>query len=114
MLSSGPANAAVIRESTPGGIDMTAANRSSFEPKNCITRDASTPASAAIFRIDVDAYPSRAKRARAASRIAVRVTFAPGRRPIAGRFGGFARSLVIPRQFTDPRAEGATCLAVET
>jgi len=36
-------------------MDITAANSSSFEPKNCITSAASTPASAAIPRMVVSA-----------------------------------------------------------
>ena len=51
-------------------IDITAANKASFEVKNCITSDGLTPASAAIRLIVVAAKPSEANRARAASRMA--------------------------------------------
>jgi hypothetical protein len=53
-----------------GLMDITAPKSSSLERKNCMTSDGSTPASAATRRIVVPPYPSAAKRARAASRIA--------------------------------------------
>ena len=43
---------------------ITEANRSSFDPKSCITWDATTPASAAMPRIVVLAKPSLANLAR--------------------------------------------------
>jgi hypothetical protein len=69
------------RANASGEIDITAANSSSFDPKNCITSDASTPASAATLLIVVAAKPSQANRARAASRMACLVVLVPGLRP---------------------------------
>jgi len=53
-----------------GEIDMTAANNSSFDVKNCITSDGLTPALPETRLIVVGAKPSAANRARAASRMA--------------------------------------------
>ncbi len=76
---------------------MTAAKRSSFERKNCITWEASTPASAAIRRIVVPAKPSRANRALAASSTACLVLPGPGLRPRRTPVAGASSWAVIRR-----------------
>jgi hypothetical protein len=85
------------RAKASGEIDITAANSSSFDRKNCITSDASTPASAATRLIVVAAKPSVANRARAASRMACRVVLVPGRRPRRATAAGLFT--VTPRTY---------------
>ena len=61
--SSGPSKTVLMCSNDFGEIDMTVANNSSFEVKNCITSDGLTPASDAIRLIVVAAKPSAANRA---------------------------------------------------
>lgn len=90
---------------------MTAANSSFFDRKNCITSDASTPASAATRRIVVAVKPSAAKRARAAVRISCRVVFVPGLRPrrVAGAVAAAGLVCAVMHQNYLPHLELNTC-----